>query len=80
MRGLWLRRNAVSAFLLFCVQGEDGGCGPRDRYICLQLCTRFRNFCTFIYNYHARTYNYGKTFCKMMILPPMAVFLFHLQV
>lgn len=60
-----LRRNAVSAFLLFCVQGEeDSDCGPRDRCICLQRCTRIRNFCTFIYNYHARTYNYGKTFCK----------------
>lgn len=64
MRGLWLRRNAVLHSFFFVFREEDGDCGPRDRYICLQLCTRIRNFCTFIYNYHARTYNYGTTFCK----------------
>ena len=53
------------AFLLFCVQREEeGDCGPSDRYICLQLCTGIRNFCTFIYDNDARTYNYGTTFYK----------------
>lgn len=53
------------AFLLFCVQGEeDGDCGPRIRYIYLQLCTRIRNFCTFICDNDAKAYNYGATFYK----------------
>ena len=34
------------------------------RRICLQLCTRIRKICTSIYAVCARTYNYGKTFCK----------------
>lgn len=49
----------------FCVQREeDGGCDPRDRCICLQLCTRIRNFCTFVCDNQARVYNFGATLCK----------------
>lgn len=58
-----LRRNADwRSFFMF--RKEEGDCSPVDRYICLQLCSRIRNFCTFIYNVCARTYNYGTTFCK----------------
>ena len=53
------------AFLLFCVQREEGGnCGPRDRYIYLQLCTRIRKFCTSNYKVCSIAYNYDTTSSK----------------
>jgi len=61
-----MRRNAVFCIPSFlCSRGvEDGDCGPRDRCICLQLCTRNRNFCTSDYNVCSRACNYGTTSCK----------------
>lgn len=85
-RSMRLRRNAVFCIPSFCVQWEeDGGCGLMDRYICLQLCTRIRNFCTFTYDNDARAYNYGTTFyknnekTKMQIntSSPQLLFIFH---
>ena len=48
----------------FCSGEEDGDCGPRDRYIYLQLCTRIRKFCTSDHKVYSIAYNYDTNSCK----------------